>query len=183
MKQQVDYAINVMFESQDPYIIISNFFNDEEIKTINSLLVETTEFDGVGNYTQQAKIKQQYLSFDEENTYLSLIDLFEIANEHYNFNIKGIVENARLIEYTVGCFNDLHSDYYGDDLSKLSMSILLNDVTEFEGGELEFLNYPKVSLSKGDAIIFPSYIAHKVAVVTKGVRRVLVAHCAGDRFV
>jgi PKHD-type hydroxylase len=69
---------------------------------------------------------------------------------------------------------------------KLSFSVGLNDASEYEGGELEFwLGPEKVSyrLKKGQIIVFPSYLLHRVAPVTKGVRKTLVGWSRGPNFV
>jgi PKHD-type hydroxylase len=69
---------------------------------------------------------------------------------------------------------------------KLSFSILLNDPTEFEGGELLFHygpNYHSANLKKNQLIFFPSYLPHSVTPVTKGVRKSLVGWVQGPNFV
>tara|TARA_R110000868_G_scaffold94549_2_gene260823 strand:+ start:2388 stop:2981 length:594 start_codon:yes stop_codon:yes gene_type:complete len=72
----------------------------------------------------------------------------------------------------------------------LSMSILMNDATEYEGGELEILTgissrgkplILKAGLQKaGDAIVFDSMMDHRVTPVTKGTRATLVTWCFGS---
>tara|TARA_A100001035_G_C27629201_1_gene429177 strand:+ start:108 stop:764 length:657 start_codon:yes stop_codon:yes gene_type:complete len=71
---------------------------------------------------------------------------------------------------------------------KLSVSAILND--EYEGGELMFRfldqnsNVKEVTISPelGDVVIFPSYLDHKVAPVTKGIRYSVVAWFGGPPF-
>jgi len=57
--------------------------------------------------------------------------------------------------------------------------------SEYGGGELEF-PFPDVGIEGqreiGAAIIFPSYMAHRVSPVTLGVRRSLVAWACGPTF-
>lgn len=81
----------------------------------------------------------------------------------------------------------------GDDnmYRKLSISILLNDSREFEGGEMQILSgvtvegSPKIHTAElnqpGDAIIFESRAYHRVKTVTKGTRAALVTWCWGKR--
>lgn len=74
---------------------------------------------------------------------------------------------------------------------KLSMSILLNDATEFEGGEFQLFEgvhgsgepavYTAPLQKAGDAIVFDSTAYHRVKTVTKGVRAALVIWCWGKR--
>ena len=67
---------------------------------------------------------------------------------------------------------------------KISMTILLSDPKEFKGGDLEFMtqgNKPP-HLIQGQAVFFASFIRHRVAKVTKGVRRSLVMWFNGPPF-
>ena len=73
-----------------------------------------------------------------------------------------------------------------DSVRKLSMSCLLTDPSEFEGGNLQVQTSDTpydVKLEKGDIVIFPSYVLHRVSPVTKGVRHSLVAWANGSAFV
>lgn len=71
---------------------------------------------------------------------------------------------------------------------KLSLSAVLND--DYEGGELLFrslgdnseIKETSITPNKGDLVIFPSYIDHKVAPVTKGIRYSVVAWYGGPPF-
>ena len=101
-------------------------------------------------------------------------------------------EPAQITRYKKGGFYSWHRDGFNDHLSKynqpdnawvhekvrkLSMTILLND--SFEGGEFEVMSYSKgVGMVQqpfenprgGQVIVFPSYMEHRVAPVTKGTR-------------
>lgn len=71
----------------------------------------------------------------------------------------------------------------------LSMSILLNDPSEFEGGDLELFcglhsdgSPIKVQVpfkQAGDAVVFPSDMYHRVRPVTKGTRAAMIVWCWG----
>ena len=71
---------------------------------------------------------------------------------------------------------------------KISVSAILND--DYEGGEMlfRFLNEKSelaeiaIQPKKGDLVIFPSYLDHKVAPVTKGIRYSVVAWFGGPPF-
>ena len=71
---------------------------------------------------------------------------------------------------------------------KLSVSAILND--GYEGGDMLFRflddksNLAEVAIkpTKGDIVIFPSYLDHKVAPVTKGIRYSVVAWFGGPPF-
>jgi PKHD-type hydroxylase len=65
---------------------------------------------------------------------------------------------------------------------KLSLTILLND--DFEGGDFEVnTGLPEtVPCLKGRAIVFPSFILHRVKPVTMGIRKSLVVWVLGERW-
>jgi len=68
---------------------------------------------------------------------------------------------------------------------KLSMSIFLND--DFEGGDFEICTADqsrpvKFQTIPGDAIVFPSFMIHRVTTVTKGIRKSLVVWVEGPRW-
>ena len=67
---------------------------------------------------------------------------------------------------------------------KLSVSILLSDPSEFEGGELQFkgMEDRKILTKQGSIVVFPSFIEHKVTPVTKGVRYSAVTWATGPSF-
>jgi PKHD-type hydroxylase len=67
---------------------------------------------------------------------------------------------------------------------KLSISILLSDPSEFEGGELQFkgIEDQKILTKQGSIVVFPSFIEHKVTPVTKGVRYSAVTWVSGPSF-
>jgi len=69
---------------------------------------------------------------------------------------------------------------------KLSMSLLLNEPgVDFEGGELQFQvgTVPDTpDTPKGRIIAFPSFMLHRVAPLTRGVRRSLVVWVTGPKF-
>ena len=66
---------------------------------------------------------------------------------------------------------------------KLSCSILLNDASEYEGGDLEIRGVkiapPK---TRGTVIVFPSILEHRVLPVTEGVRYSAVCWTMGPAF-
>ena len=71
----------------------------------------------------------------------------------------------------------------GTDTKKISMTLLLNDPSEFEGGHLELMSPGKFGeLKQGHAIVFASFINHRVQPVTRGVRQSLVVWFGGKPF-
>ena len=63
---------------------------------------------------------------------------------------------------------------------RVSLCMLLNDPSEFEGGELQIKDKTDNALkNKGDIIIFDSTVRHRVAPVTKGTRISVVCWAYG----
>ena len=107
---------------------------------------------------------------------------------HFGFDGMTITEMAQYTEYPEGGFYDWHTD---NDVNmrneppvrKISMTILLSPENEFEGGDLELVKEGQyVKIKQGQAIFFASFIRHRVAPVTKGVRRSLVMWFGGTPF-
>jgi PKHD-type hydroxylase len=91
----------------------------------------------------------------------------------------------QLTEYADDGHYDWHADTYAPNENgmqrKLSVSILLNDPNEFEGGEFEFRNC-KPELKQGSILVFPSFLDHKVMPVTSGTRYSAVGWMEGPAF-
>lgn len=117
--------------------------------------------------------------------YHRLAVMFRDANRQYGYSLVGLMEALQLTEYGPGGHFDWHLDI-GPETSgrKLSVTILMNAPSDYEGGQLEFfrMGSPPPDLSIGTAIFFPSYLPHRVAPVTRGIRRSLVAWAYGDSF-
>jgi PKHD-type hydroxylase len=63
---------------------------------------------------------------------------------------------------------------------KISMTCLLSHESEFQGGELQIeKDQNKVKLKQGHAIFFASFIRHRVAPITSGIRKSLVMWFGG----
>ena len=107
---------------------------------------------------------------------------------HFGFDGMQITEMAQYTEYPEGGFYDWHTDSDVNmrnepPVRKISMTILLSPENEFEGGDLELVKEGQyVKIKQGQAIFFASFIRHRVAPVTKGVRRSLVMWFGGTPF-
>ena len=99
-----------------------------------------------------------------------------------------INEMAQYTEYPSGGLYDWHVDndvnfVHEPPVRKISMTCLLSHESEFEGGELEFQQEGKsVKLKQGQAAFFASFVRHRVAPITKGVRKSLVMWFGGPPF-
>ena len=123
------------------------------------------------------------------------------AEAGWQYEIKS-AESSQITRYKKGGFYSFHSDGAGchlvkynnptnafmhDNVRKLSMTLLLNK--SFEGGDFEFASYNKekcdiasVEMNQGDIVVFPSWMEHRVAPITKGIRYSLVTWFLGPPF-
>ena len=111
--------------------------------------------------------------------------MLKTNNNHFGFEGMQITEMAQYTEYPEGGFYDWHVDNYDNcqhepPVRKISMTCLLSPENEFEGGDLELVKEGQaIKLKQGQAAFFASFIRHRVAPVTKGVRRSLVMWFGG----
>ena len=111
--------------------------------------------------------------------------MLQTNGNHFGFEGMKITELAQYTEYPEGGFYDWHVDHdvncqYEPPVRKISMTCLLSPENEFEGGDLELIKPGQaVKLKQGQAVFFASFIRHRVAPVTKGVRRSLVMWFGG----
>jgi PKHD-type hydroxylase len=107
---------------------------------------------------------------------------------HFGFDGIQVTENAQYTEYPEGAFYDWHTDNDTDmrlqpPVRKISMTLLLSDEKDFEGGDLEMIDDEKrPRMKRGHAIFFASFIRHRVTPVTKGNRKSLVMWFGGPPF-
>ena len=142
-----------------------------------------------------AAIRKSDIVWTEEQWVFDLISPYMFtANERagWKYNIVA-AEDCQVTRYTKDGFYTWHHDGMGShdevqndgNTRKLSMSIVLN--SNFEGGDFEMetsVDENKISrLEEGSIIVFPSFLEHRVAPVTKGIRYSLVAWFVGPPFV
>lgn len=153
-----------------------------------------------GKKTQSYRVCDLYLDkrasglISEDSILNKIISIvINFNNNNYKFDIQGVLspEWPTLMEYNVGGHYDWHIDLFYSKATplpafrKLAMTVLLNQPkTEYEGGELSFLDIEEYTIeaNKGDIILFPAFIPHKVTPVTKGQRNVLVGWFHGPSF-
>ena len=131
------------------------------------------------------------------NSYKIIVDWMQQANANFfAFDNMQVNEAAQYTEYSKGGIYKWHIDIHKNmrtmpPVRKISMSLLLNDPKEFEGGELEIYNGELtntgskehlIKLRQGQAIFFASFFLHRVNTVTEGNRKALVMWFGGTPF-
>ena len=145
---------------------------------------------GAGTDTNKRVTTISWLPFDEmKDMYNDVNKFIQRANlNHFGFEDIQITEQAQFTEYPEGGFYDWHMDCdvamaHEPPVRKISMTLLLSPEHQFEGGDLELMAPGKrAKLKQGHAIIFASFLNHRVAPVTRGVRQSLVMWFGGKPF-
>jgi hypothetical protein len=108
-----------------------------------------------------------------------------LNNQFWKYSITHSNQTEFLM-YEIDGKYEAHTDTvhkHSNECRKLTVLAILND--DFEGGKFFIQNghekfYPKQS--KGDVIVFPSFMLHGVEPVTKGIRYTVVTWMVGDYF-
>ena len=145
---------------------------------------------GGGLDTKKRVTTISWIPFKEmPEMYNDLNNFIQKANlNHFGFGDIQITEQAQFTEYPEGGFYDWHTDTdvsmsHEPPVRKISMTCLLSPENQFEGGDLE-LTAPgkRAKLKQGHAVVFASFLNHRVAPVTRGIRQSLVMWFGGKPF-
>jgi PKHD-type hydroxylase len=117
----------------------------------------------------------------------------EITNTNYfGFDTVQLSEQGQYAEYSKDGFYNWHMDSNTEmaampTVRKISMTLLLNDSKDYEGGDLEIFcgetldsEKNKFKLKQGYAVFFASFLLHRVMPVIKGNRKSLVMWFGGS---
>ncbi len=153
--------------------VVDDKGNDQDIDAIRRVDVNTVEL------TNQTKW-----------VYDKLNDLIQSANEVYQFDITGFMENMQLLRYSEpqderpGGHYDMHSDTGPGYLStrKLTAIIQLTDGDEYDGCDVEVIGHGYAKRNIGDALVFPAPMLHQVTELISGHREALIVWVNGTPF-
>lgn len=120
-----------------------------------------------------------------------LIDVVRQANRDvYNFDLTDFSESAQIARY--GAERQGHFDWHSDigegqfaRKRKLTVVVQLSDPAQYTGGTLEVMASNATTLGqkeRGTAIVFPSYLLHRVTPVETGERFSLTVWAHGPAF-
>jgi PKHD-type hydroxylase len=174
------------------YYTFEQAFTEEQLNWINNLknLFPIEKANTTGPTEDSVRNSHiRWIDYTEKSAWLynHLSELIQTANdEMWKFDISYIDDSIQYTEYhDNGGHYDWHLDVgtYPVNHRKISVTIQLSDPDEYEGGNFEVMtsNKPDVApRKKGCAILFPSYLLHRVTPVTKGIRRSLVVWVNGQ---
>ena len=117
-----------------------------------------------------------------------MTQVVEANNIIWNFDLKAIIDNIQYTEYDGnGGHYDWHLDIGPGSIShrKISIVIQLSDPDDYVGGDLEIMNASEKTViprGKGNVVIFPSFLLHRVVPLTSGKRKSLVLWVGGGHY-
>ncbi|MBX2829571.1 MAG: 2OG-Fe(II) oxygenase [Rhodospirillales bacterium] len=114
----------------------------------------------------------------------------DVNRNHFDFSLTDFAEDAQIACYAGdqrGHY-DWHSDVGASEVArrrKLTMVIQLSEPDQYEGGLLQLNpagNFIDAPMERGTAIFFPSFVLHRVAPTTAGLRYSLTQWVHGNPF-
>lgn len=192
--------------SNTPFLIIPNAFPDhflEEIKYCALTNGQDAEGEVYGG-GKRSQIRSSKLKWifpeDEKSTFIFdyISKMLENTARNY-FGYEVFTNGCEGLQYTMYEYSENskiqdHYDWHMDcDITgpektdrKVSFSLQLSEPEEYDGCRLEFVDHMNVRKEdlyrKGTAIIFPSFLYHKVTPITRGKRTSLVGWIRGPKF-
>lgn len=184
--------------------VFSKAFSNENIDRLNNMIYsnpDTFPFSKGMTGSQRAGNLDFYESNNRDIAYISpssytrwLYDLLfplvlEANNDLYHFDIDIVTDPIHYVIYPEnGGHLEWHLDIgnYEVNHRKLALTIELSDSDSYEGGEFEIFTGGKnpvtIPKEKGDILIFPTFLLHRVKPITRGVRKCLVFWVGGKPF-
>lgn len=188
------------------FIVDHNFFNAGECDFISSYcsnlkLKEGEEYSQYSNIPQQRRANIAFIEPGPTETQW-LFEKFNNLIAYYNdtnfdYDITGY-DYMQYAKYGTGDKHDFHMDlplgtrrldyFLTECFRKLSVILLLNEPgVDFEGGNFEINHFSEkfpidAGLKKGSVLIFPSFMIHRVAPITSGIRQTISVWPIGPKF-
>jgi len=174
--------------------VVPELFTRHECERIIQLsedvpLVESLQGnDGqVDLYTRSSRVKWMNASQERLWIFERISQAINEANEWYKFNVTGCYA-LQVTQYPVGGHYNWHLDIGpGVSTRKISLTVQLSPSDDYNGGDVVFddrqpEDVRRAFREQGTALIFPSFLPHKVSIVTKGCRWSIVAWFVGPPF-
>lgn len=179
------------------FVAQQDVFSTEECQTLRQSMdlspTESGNLSGFGTVRSIRACDILWLDDQPETSWIfeRLARLLSSINQQsFGFRLDSFQEGAQLIRYDgseLGTY-DWHADRGRAPATrtrKLSVSVQITPEAEYQGGRLE-LNGEGTMIeapaSLGTAIVFPSFVLHRVTPVTAGRRIALVAWLHGPAF-
>ena len=182
-KKNQTFMINLL--PKIPEVVIDTFNKEAESFKLEKASIEQ------GDIIESIR-KSKISWVDDNNWFIQLIyGKLMICNKNfYGFELTGWDSNA--CQFTLYDEEGSHYKWHVDiinkpeEVRKLTIVTALSDLNDYQGGALLIKDFDgqvnKYLLNKGESIVFPSILFHKVTKVKKGVRKSLVGWAIGPRF-
>jgi PKHD-type hydroxylase len=179
---------------QTNYYCFKQGFSEQELEWIDNLKelypYEVATVVGGDDIQDVRKSKVKWIHIDNQShwVYDKIKSFIVEANQIWKFDLSSIIDSIQYTEYyDDGGHYGWHMDIGQSPINhrKVSITIQLSDPEDYDGGELEIwtgTGIQKVEKHKGCAILFPSYMLHRITPVTKGTRKSLVLWVGGSNF-
>ncbi len=172
--------------------IAPGFLTSSELLKLDKLNIHNSSNKATAVGVSNESIRDSYVGWispDDKSDWLfsKIENLIININKQCKFELLGFFTGLQLGTYSSGGHYDWHLDIGQGEASnrKLSISIQLSQPADYDGGELEFRMGKEIVTAPNDigtAIVFPSYLLHRVKPVTRGVRKSLVTWVYGPAF-
>lgn len=196
---------NFHYSTTHPFIALSGVFTSDECDLISDIGSSLPMMDSVVGgeqsiYSNHRQSKNSFMNPVAETDWIfnRLIEASTFVNDKYfQYDLYGF----SYIQYTEYGSDLDHYNWHMDldpvkdvqigniaTTRKLSLSVILTDQSDFEGGNFEIYMNPDataehvVNQEKGSVIFFPSYAMHRVTPVSDGTRKSLVVWIEGPKF-
>jgi PKHD-type hydroxylase len=199
MESRYSFPIDLT-ANQTNYYWFEKGFSSEELAEIERLVsnidfvraqTQAEDSNLTENEYRKSNIKWLPLTQEYKWIYDKIGDMAYEANQNlYHFDLHSMPEQIQYTEYydhEKGHY-DWHMDTGYGNLSqrKISVTVQLSDGDEYEGGNLQLWpggTYPLVApRGKGNVVIFPSFMMHRVTPVTRGTRKSFVLWLGGGHY-
>lgn len=127
------------------------------------------------------------LMFDPIHWYCGILFNFAMASNiqaAWNASIIG-PETLQIAFYKPGQHYTWHPDssflLNNPIMRKLTVIAMLSESNEYTGGNLEIEEVGEIKMEKGDVLVFPSWLRHRVTPVEEGLRKTAVTWISGYR--
>ena len=184
------------------FYYFKNVFDDQKIKVLEDMVYANYSFSkgrtGVaelGNDTDSYETNNRDIAYIRPASHSKwLYDLLgplaEEANQQmFHFDLRYVTDPIHYVIYPEdGGHLDWHMDIGSHSVNKrkLAVVVTLSNRDEYTGGEFELLlggeEAIRPELNRGDVIIFPTYLLHRVKPIINGTRKVIVFWVGGRPF-
>jgi len=177
---------------RDPLFTVGHLFDDDHIKKLNEAIsknIVKAEDKPNENAIKSSQVKFVYLR-SIQNLILPFLDFIFTANiNHFGFDLFQLT-GSKILNYNTYNIDEeytWHIDATAESPVKdIKLTCLLNcSETNYEGGDFCLFKDKELvvkDFKPGSAIVFPSFINHKVQKVVSGSRATLAIWMNGPKF-